>query len=246
MLRLGHRHYCFLVSSLLIVVAPLILPACARGQTATPTDNSEIWPGFTASFELSPGFRLQTFVERRRGEDSDYLLWRVGTAVSYQALRRIKRPDADYEEADRHYIVMAGGYQYIRTYENGGKIGEHRISAQVTPKGAIKPGILIQDRNVLEFRWRSDGYNFRYRNQLMVDRPFEMGRFVVIPYSSAEIFWDRNQHAWNQRRYAFGTRVPYRKLTFDTYYLLKSCTDCTRSPVNALGLSVTWYVNRKK
>lgn len=39
------------------------------------------------------------------------------------------------------------------------------------------------------------------------------------------MFWDRNSHPWNENRYAFGVRLPYKeKLMLDTFYLRKNCT----------------------
>lgn len=247
MSRPGHRQHRSSPALTQAVVALLLLCAHAGAQTPAPTDEKEFWPGLYATFVLTPRFRLQTFVETRSGEDSDYLLWRVGTTFSYQAMRRIKRPDADIEEEDRHYIVLGGGYEYIRTYENGDTAGEHRVGVQFTPKRTVGFGSLLQDRNRFEFRWKDSGYTFRYRNKLMLDRPLQAGKVLLIPYASGELFWDRSAHAWNQRRYALGVRVPYRKsLLFDASYLRKNCTDCTRTPVNAVGLSVTWYLRQKK
>ena len=243
----GYTRSRFSTLLLLAVGALLLARVQAEAQTNAPAGGTEFWPGLNATFELSTRFRLQTFAERRSGEDSDYLLWRVGTTFSYRAMRRIHRPDADIEEEGRHYIVLGGGYEYIRTYENGTAAGEHRVGAQFTTNRSAGSGLLLQDRNRFEFRWKDNGYNFRYRNKLMIDRPFQTGKVVLIPYASGELFWDRNAHAWNQRRYALGVRVPYQKsLMFDMYYLRKTCTDCTRSPVNAIGLTVGWYLRQEK
>jgi len=108
-------------------------------------------------------------------------------------------------------------------------------------------GTLLQDRNRFEFRWKESLYTFRYRNKLMIDRPLQAGKVFLIPYATGELFWDRGAHAWNQRRYALGVRLPYKRaLTFDTYYLRKTCTDCTRTTVDAVGLTVSWYLRQRK
>ena len=247
MSRPGYTRSRFSVSLLLAVGALLLIRAHAYAQAAEPTGETQFWTTFNANIRLTPQSSLQTFAETRAGEEGDYLLWRAGAAFSYQALRRIKRPDADLEEEDRHYIVLGGGYEYIRTHERGTSVGEHRVGVQFTPKRTVGAGLLLQNRNRFEFRWKDDGYSFRYRNKLTLDRPFQAGKAVVIPYASGELFWDRNVRAWNQRRYALGVRMPYKKsLMFDTFYLRKTCGDCTRSPVNAVGLTVGWYLRQKK
>ncbi|HKO98724.1 MAG TPA: hypothetical protein VJU86_17125 [Pyrinomonadaceae bacterium] len=97
-----------------------------------------------------------------------YVLWRTRAVFSYQALRRIKRPDADNEEEDRHYIVIGAGYEFLNTNDKGATTREHRLIFQFTPKRSIGWGVLLQNRNRLEFVTKAQVYNFRFRNKLIV------------------------------------------------------------------------------
>jgi hypothetical protein len=225
----------------------IALTVTAAAQTSPDRGENEFWPAFRANFELGPKFRLTAIVEKRDGEEDAFQLWRVGTMFSYHAFRRIKRPDADIEEADRHYVVVAAGYELLVSEENGTTSREHRVIARVTPKRSIGGGFVIQDRNQMEFRWKDTAYNFRYRNKLAIDRPLEMGRLLLIPYASGELFWDRNAHAWNQNRSAVGVRLPFKKSwVIDPYYMRKNCSGCTRSRVHVFGLTVNWYFRKAK
>lgn len=235
---------CLLVLSIAYVTA---LTATAAAQTTTDGGETEFWPGFRANFELAPKFRLTALVEKRDGEEDAFLLWRTGAMFSYHALRRIKRPDADIEEEDRHYVVVGAGYELLVSDENGTITREHRVIARVTPKRSIGGGFVVQDRNQMEFRWKNTGYNFRYRNKLAIDRPLEIGRVLLIPYASGELFWDRNAHRWNQNRSAVGVRLPFKKSwVFDPYYMRKNCSGCTRTRVHVFGLTVNWYLRKKR
>src|SRR3954471_7018510 len=133
----GYTRYRFSVFLVLLAGALLLMRAHANAQTTAPTGETQLWTTFNATFELRPGFSLQTFVEARGGEDGDYLLWRAGATFSYQSMRRIKRPEADIEEEDRHYIVLGVGYEYIRTHDNGITAGEHRVGVQFTPRRTV-------------------------------------------------------------------------------------------------------------
>jgi uncharacterized protein DUF2490 len=232
----------------LLAVGVLLLPTVsAFAQSSSAPAEEEFWPAFTATFELGPKFHLQAIVEKRDGEGDSYVLWRTGAVFSYQALRRIKRPDADNEEEDRHYIVIGAGYEFLHTNDNGTTTREHRLIFQFTPKHSIGWGVLLQNRNRLEFVSKAQVHNLRYRDKLIVDRPFQVHNLILIPYASGELFWDRNAHAWNQNRSAFGVRLPYKKsLVFDSYYLRKNCSGCSRPHVNVIGFTVNWYFRQGK
>ena len=135
----------------------------------------------------------------------------------------------------------------MQTNQNDKIKREHRIILQATPKYIPGAGVLVQDRNRVEFRWNDGTYDFRYRNELTIDRPFKLSAFRFTPYAAGELFWDRNHHSWNQNQYAFGVQLPYKKrLMLDTYYLRQNCTTCNQDPLNVFGLTLNLYFRRKK
>jgi len=230
-------------------ILSVVLLVATQTSAQTPTDSPEkdLWPTLSATFEFSSRFHLQTTAENHHSIDSHFDQWELGAIFTYQRWRRIWRHDADVDEEDRHHIVLGGGYEFVRANDNGSIKREHRIVFQSTPKYSVGLGILVQDRNRLEFRWKEEGYNFRYRNKLIIDRPFQIGSVTFIPYAAGELFWDRNSHAWNENRYAFGVRLPYKKrLMLDTFYLRKNCTGCNRTPTDVLGLTLNLYIKLKK
>jgi hypothetical protein len=108
----------------------------------------------------------------------------------------------------------------------------------------------VQDRSRIEFRWIDDTYNFRYRNKLIVERAFKLRKVRLSPFASGELFWDRNRKSWNQNQYAFGVRLPVKKIFgLDTYFMHQNCTTCTSKSINILGVTGNFYFDwpaRKK
>lgn len=233
----------------LVFTLSVVLLAATETNAQTPTDTPEkdLWPTISATFDFNSRFHLQTTAENHHAVDSPFDQWELGAIFSYQPMRRIRRHDADLDEEDRHYIVLGAGYEFVRASDNGAIKHEHRIVFQSTPKHSIGLGMLLQDRNRLEFRWKEEGYNFRYRNKLIIDRPFQIGTVAFIPYAAGELFWDRNSHAWNENRYAFGVRLPVKKrLMLDSFYLRKNCTQCDRDPTNVFGVTVNVYIKVRR
>jgi len=213
--------------------------SCAAQTTPEP---KQFWPDLNVTFDLGKNTKLQTSLEKHDAEDEADQQWKFGVIVSHR-IRRIVTPRADPDEENKYNLVIGAGYEFIRTGEGSSAKNEQRLLLQVSPKYNVGPGLLIQDRNRVEFRWKSGTYDFRYRNKLSVDRPFKIKRVSFIPYATGELFWDRNHHSWNENQYAFGVQWPYKKsFRLDTYYLRQNCTTCSLNPVNVFGLTLNFYV----
>ena len=208
---------------------------------------NEFWPSIRATFDLRPKTRLLIYGEKHNGEDVSLAQWNLGAIVSYRMKRLINRHRDEIDEENLYNLVIGSGYQYVQTDQNGKTKRENRLIVQAIPKYSPGAGFLLQDRSRLEFRWIDGGYNFRYRNKVTVDRPFKVNNFRFSIYASGELFWDRNNHSWNENQYAFGVQMPYKKvLMVDTYYLHQNCTTCSQSSVNVFGATLNFYFHRKK
>lgn len=227
----------------------VLLLLASRSDAQTPHDQSveEFWPTISSTIELGHRVRLQTTAENHSGVDGPFTQWELSAILSYRAMRKLRLRQGDNDEENKHDLTVGAGYMFVQQDENGVVQGEHRILVESTPKHSLGLGFLLQDRNRIEFRWRENGYDFRYRNRLMIDRPIQIRGFKFIPYAFGELFWARNAHAWDENRYAFGLRLPYKKsVMVDFYYLRKNCTGCRRTPTNAAGLTVNLYLRYKK
>jgi hypothetical protein len=239
-MKIGRRGTLFTAAMFLLV---------SGGNTVgqAPGPATEVWPKLTAAVELWPKTRIELWGQRQDGEDFDFNQWKVGAIVSYRMKRMLKVRQDDIDEENEHNLVIGGGYEYLQTNQNGRTKREHRIILQSTPKYVPGVGVLVQDRNRIEFRWNDGTYDFRYRNKLTIDRPFKLSAYRFTPYAAGELFWDRNHHSWNQNQYAFGVQLPFRKrLMLDTYYLRQNCTTCSEDPLNVWGLTLNLYFRRKK
>lgn len=230
----------------LLVSVLLLLPAgIARGQT--PAAENEVWPKVSAFIELRPKTRLEIFAQRQNGEDFPSLQWNTGAMISYRMKRMVRRDETDLDEETRHFLVLGGGYEYLQTTQNDNVKRENRIVFQGTGRHLPGAGLLLTDRNRLEFRWVNGVYDFRYRNKFVVNRAFKISKLRLTPYASGELFWDRNHHSWGEDQYSFGVQFPYKKrLMLDTFYLHQNCTTCSQQHINVLGLTLNLYFRQKK
>ena len=230
----------------LLVAVGLLLVISGHGFGQSSTAEKEMWSAVRANFDLKPRIGVQVSVEKHNGEDASLSQWKVGTIFSYRMSRILTKLRDDIDGENKYNLVVGGGYEFIHTDQTNGTKREHRVIIQTTPKFIPGGGVLLQNRSRGEFRWVDGVYNFRYRNRLTADRPLKINRVRFTPYASGELLWDRNHHAWNENKYAFGVQLPYKKrLMLDTYYLRQNCTTCSQDPVSVFGFSINFYFRRK-
>ena len=239
------RHAKLMRAGSLVILLTCLDLTISLGQT--PDTGWELRPKVTADIELLPRLRIQTWVENHDGLNYRFDRWRTGALLNRRLKPILKPHRQDIDDEKEHHLVFGAGYEYLHTIQNGSLKIENRILTQVTPNYAPGAGLLITDRNRAEFRWVNGVYDFRYRNKLVVERAFEINRFVFKPYLSGELYYDRNHHSWNQSRYGFGVQFPYKKaLMLDTYLLHQNCTSCSQNPINMVGIYLTFYLRRSK
>jgi hypothetical protein len=216
-------------------------------QSQNQNDTNQFWGTLNVSLDLGARARITTSVETRNGDDPFYQLLRAGAVFSYRVKGIGKHLLHEVDKEDEYNVVIGGGYEFLQTKQNGATQGEHRVLLQATPKYLIGAKIFLQDRSRIEFRWMDQGYNFRYRNKLTIGRRFRINRVRFTPYASGELFWDRNQHLWNQNRYAFGVQLPYKKsFILEPYYLRRNCSTCSPDSANVLGMTLSLYFDWPK
>jgi len=224
----------------------LIFFCGAAVEAQTPNADPQVWPTVNVNFDLRDKTRLQLSEGLEAGDS--YSKWTTAVMLSYRMKQRLIPNRRDNDEENHHVLVIGGGYEYLHDSQNGKIKNENRIvlagTGHFTPIGG---GLLLTERNRIEFRWVEGTYNFRYRNKVAVDHHFKTGDFSFIPYAAGELFYDRNHHSWNENHYAFGSQFPYKKLLMvDAYYLHKNCTTCNPQSVNVIGLTVNVFLRTKK
>ncbi|PWT94198.1 MAG: hypothetical protein C5B55_03060 [Blastocatellia bacterium] len=231
-----------IVTAIAALGCTLLITTDCLAQTQDPQVANQFWPSLNVNFELNSRARITGVVEKHSGEDAFYEQAKFGVTFSYRMRRIRKHLFGDVDKENEYNLSVAVGYEFRETDDGGTIKHENRLLIQSTPKYILPWHILLQNRNRIEFRWIDAEYNFRYRNKLIVDVPLKIRGFRITPFTSGELFWDRNRKAWNQNQYAFGVRWPLRKwFGVDTYYMRQNCTTCTSDPLNIFGITTNLY-----
>jgi hypothetical protein len=120
---------------------------------------------------------------------------------------------------------MSMGARYmISTSRSSGQTDarlENRWSLYATPRLRTWRGLVLSDRNMLEFRRISGELSFRYRNEFQVERRFGHQGFQFSPYLSLEPIYDTRYGKWNrQPRASVGVAHPFSEhVSIDVSYM---------------------------
>jgi hypothetical protein len=227
----------------------LFMSVCsvAGAQTSAPNTETQVWPEVDAHIELPSNLRVLTFSGLEQGVDFSFQQWYAGAALGYQ-FKPILRPHLENIDPDKeHFLVLGGGYEFLRTIQSGKVTNENRVTIEGTPSLRLPSEFLVRDRNWIELRWIDGAYSTTYRNMLTVERDFVVHTFGFSPYGSAEVFYNGPKHSWNEEWYTAGVQWPYKQfLMLDTYYRRENCNTCSPASWNVGGVTLNFYFGKTK
>jgi hypothetical protein len=95
----------------------------------------------------------------------------------------------------------------------------------------------------MELRFISSGFNWRYRNRLALQRPFQIGSYKMTPYVRCEEYYGSQYGKWYDTALSAGANLPLTKqIELNPYYEHQNETN--KSPnkqVNSLGLMLNIF-----
>jgi len=108
----------------------------------------------------------------------------------------------------------------------------------------MKAQFLISDRNRADLDWKN-GFTWRYRNKLTIERTFGVHSYHFIPYAAAEVYYESQYAKWSTTDLYAGCLFPVGKyVQFDPYYRHENNTGkAPNEQQNAIGLAVYFFLS---
>ena len=154
--------------------------------TAVSSQNVQFLPETDVYLKLSPSWR--TYLQAKNDQDaggSPELS--IGPSVQryVKPLLKLKHITAfDLDDSKQRALVLEAGYRYITA---PGAVPENRLQTMATSHFPMKAQFLISDRNRADLDWKN-GFTWRYRNKLTIERNFGVHSYHFIPYAAAEVY----------------------------------------------------------
>lgn len=214
----------------------------AAAQTSDTTE--EFWPEFDFFIKLNEKSRVFVMYTATRQEAlNSYSDGQTGIHIDFYAVHPRRLRLIHYmDESRSRSLMLRAGYLISRPRNNSGSATEHMASGELHARAHLPAGLLMADRNRVDFRWVDGDPRHRYRNRLKLERTFEVGRFQVTPYAHAELYYDLRQWQWTRFRYCAGAEWNVTKrIVLEGYFLRQNSWASTPQFVNAIGTAVQFY-----
>jgi hypothetical protein len=236
-----------LLKFLLGATVLLVFCSGAAGQSPPSDTEAQVWPEGDVHLQLPSHLRVLALTGLEQGVGFSFQQWYAAAAVGYQFKPILREHLLNIDPDKEHYLVLGGGYEFLRTVQSGVVKHENRVTIDVTP-GFLLPGkILVRDRNWVELRWIDGTYSTTYRNMVSIERGFLVRGVRFSPFGSVEVFYDSPKHSWNEEWYTAGVQWPYKSLLMvETYYKRENCSTCNPTDWNVAGVTVHFYFSKTK
>jgi hypothetical protein len=233
---------------LLIVLSLSIVSwSAAAGQSTTSSIENEIWPEGDFHVQIPSHLRVLGFVGVEQGVEYPFQQVYAAGALGRQFKPILKPHWENIDQDKEHYLLLGGGYEFLRTAQSGSVKLENRITMDATPNYRLTSRFLIRDRNWVELRWIDGVYSTTYRNMPYIEHDFLAHGVRFTPFGSVEFFYDGPKHSWDQEWYTAGAQLPYkRSFMVETYYRREHCATCTPVNWNAAGVTLHFFFANKE
>lgn len=227
----------------LALVILMLFCGTARAETSQEV---QFLPEVDAYLKLNPQIRASLQAKDTR-EGGDSTQAEIGPSMEFylKPLVRLKEITAfDLDDAKERPLVLTAGYRYLAAPN---KPGTNRIPIAATSHFPIKAELLLTDRNRMDLDWSNGQFTWRYRNMLTLERTLAIHSHHLIPYASAEIYYESQYGKVSTTELYAGTLFPMGKhFEFNTYYEHQNNTGKhPNQQLHGLGLTLDIYLSKK-
>ena len=208
---------------------------------AVNAQNVQFLPETDVYLKLTPSWR--TYLQAKNDQDAGASPeLSIGPSVQryVKPLLKLKNITVfDLDDSKKRALVLEAGYRYITA---PGAVAENRLETMATSHFPMKVQFLISDRNRADLDWKN-GFTWRYRNKLTIERTFAAHSYHLIPYAAAEAYYESQYAKWSTTDLYAGCLFPVGKyVQFDLYYRHENNTGkAPNEQQNAIGLAAYFF-----
>ena len=221
-----------------IVAGLTIVP----GRAGAGDTRTEFVPEVNAYVALNERVRLFLLADLTQGLSETTTDGEVGVHLDV-TLKPIFRPrlrEADWER-DR-YLWIRVGYQLIGSLDDDQAPREHRGILEATGRMPLAPDFWLANRVRFDLRDIDGEFSTRIRDRITLERELVVGGVTLVPYVSAEVFYDTRFGAWNRQSYQGGVEIEISKSwRIEPYYARQEDQRSAPAHLDRFGLVLKYY-----
>ena len=238
-LRSGRR-----VGVALLVLAAAATPARAESDGEASGSKREYVPEFNGYFKLTEQARLFLLADVSRLSPEGVSNGEVGIHFDYTLLP-ILRPRLRAAEWERErYLWLRIGVRRLGDIDGRDDgFRENRLLLEATARFEVAGEAWLFHRLRWDLRDVDGKTSNRYRYRIGVEKEVAApGGTLLVPYLTAEWFYDTRFDAWSRQRYQLGTEVVLDKSwRLEPYYAYEKDKYPSSERLNRFGLVLKYY-----
>jgi hypothetical protein len=224
----------------------VFLALFSRSGIAESSQQTEFLPEVEAYLKLNPNIRV-SFLAKDTREGGDSTQAAIGPGVDFylKPLIKLKKITAfDLDDSKSRPLVLTGGYNFVSA---PGSPSTNRVIVAATSHLPIKADLLFSDTNRADLDWSDGTFEWRYRNRPSLQRTFTIRSYHILPYASAEFYYESQYSKFSTTELYAGTNLPLGKhVDLNAYYEHQNNTGKKpNKQVNVLGLTLNLYFSRE-
>ena len=180
----------------------------------------EFWPETDLWYRIDPSWRISSFIAITKYHESSNRDLNISLQTDYawgKTKHSIFRKLMDDIKAQQMnaFLIRVGFMEGSSLGENAGDYTEDMLFAEIHNRQpliiVVLSQILFSQRFRTDFRWvgQDPEFSYRLRYRAMVEKEFTDGNFSIIPYLSAELFWDSRYSAITRVRVIGGSTLTW-------------------------------------
>jgi Protein of unknown function (DUF2490) len=220
-----------------VIAVVLFSPVPVSAQT------TQLLPEIDTYLKLNPDVRV-SFQAKETREGGEPTQAELGPSIYFylkpfsKLLQDITASDLD--DSKKRFVILSGGYRYLPSPNSP---PENRLELVAEFHIPAKARFLISDRNREDLDWSNGNFSWRYRNRPTVERTVWIHSYRLIPYTSAEFFYESQYKKWSTTSLYAGCLFPIKKhVQFDFYYEHENNTGKRpNQQINSVGLVLNLF-----
>jgi hypothetical protein len=167
----------------------------------------QVLPEFDENLKLNSAVRLG-FMAKGDQEGGDPVQLTIGPSILFylKPIVKLKRINTfDLNDAKSKFLVLEAAFNSISAPNSP---DTNRMIVATTSNAPLKAGFRLSDRNRADLDWKSGVFTWRYRNLLTLERTFAIGSHHIIPYLSAEPYYESQYSKWSTTALTVGSLFP--------------------------------------
>jgi hypothetical protein len=233
----------------LLGLASVLIILCGAVDVAVSSDGQEtqFWPELDGFRSMDSHTRLRFVIapvrevsngQRSGLSDVDF---GVDVDVGLLPIARAWHEPARYDNYRMNYLRLRAGLHYLDVQDAN---SEWRVVVEITPRAVLPLDTHLEFRNRFDLRWIEGAYSWRYRPRLKLEREFKIGEHMaLVPYGSAETFWDSRSEAWIRTKYELGSGAAVQPWFSPEVYWAHQIDDAPAGDTitDALGIALRFF-----